>query len=294
MITVSKRGKNVVGENGIITSKRSLILKRCEGSFYKEFMRAVQKKIKRQGDWVWIKNFDSGDVILASDVENYTKRFAAVFANLGVKYGDGVHILTGNNNFTFISMYSAFYLGAFASTGDISLDADTIAGQLNDIKKVKLVICVPNTAMKAQEAVKLSKFSDVNNTVVVCLGESEGCTNIYEILKTVSMKDAPDPVDVNDVNKEYLLIFWSSGTTGAPKGICFSNQGMWNCIQGYSQLTLPRILMGNKILKTISTQSMFHSGSFWAYTSDLLKGVEHHYVSVDAINSSTCAEIYVE
>ena len=57
-------------------------------------------------------------------------RFATVFAELGLKYGDGVHILTGNNNFTFISMYAAFYLGAFASTGDISLDPDTIAGQV--------------------------------------------------------------------------------------------------------------------------------------------------------------------
>ena len=68
--------------------------------------------------------------------------------------------------------------------------------------------------MKAKKAVKLCKFSDVNNTVVVCLGESEGCTNIYEQIKTMSIKDAPAPVDVSDVEKEYLLIFWSSGTTG--------------------------------------------------------------------------------
>ena len=74
--------------------------------------------------------------LVLKDVMNFISyiflpcRFAAVFAELGLKYGDGVHILTGNNNFTFISMYAAFYLGAFASTGDISLDPDTIAGQV--------------------------------------------------------------------------------------------------------------------------------------------------------------------
>ena len=66
-------------------------------------------------------------------------RFAAVFSTLGLKYGDGVHILTGNNNHTFISMYAAFYMGAFASTGDISLDADTIAGQVQDYIQIYLL-----------------------------------------------------------------------------------------------------------------------------------------------------------
>ena len=60
-------------------------------------------------------------------------RFAAVFTKLGVKYGDCVHILTGNNSFTFIAMYAAFYLGAFASAGDVELDAETIAGQVRTI-----------------------------------------------------------------------------------------------------------------------------------------------------------------
>ena len=68
---------------------------------------------------------------------------------------------------------------------------------------------------------------------------------------------------------------------GTPKGICFSNQGMWNCIQEYRGETIPRILLGNKRMKAISTQSMFHSGSFWVYTSGLVKSVAHYYVSLD-------------
>ena len=73
---------------------------------------------------------------------------------------------------------------------------------------------MPDTSTKAKEAVNLCKFSDSNNTIVACLGESEGCTNVYDLMKTISTKDAPDPVDVRDVKKERLLIFWSSGTTG--------------------------------------------------------------------------------
>ena len=79
---------------------------------------------------------------------------------------------------------------------------------------MKLVLCVPDTSTKAKQAVNVCKLSDSNNTIVACLGESEGCTNVYELMQTISIKDAPDPVDVQDVKKERLLIFWSSGTTG--------------------------------------------------------------------------------
>ena len=85
------------------------------------------------------------------------------------------------------------------------------------MKRAKLIICTSDTSSKTLEAVKLSEFSSINSTVVVCLGEAEGCANIFDLLKNVSIKDAPDPQDVKDLEKEYLLIFWSSGTTGLIK-----------------------------------------------------------------------------
>ena len=78
-MTVFKRGKNKVGEDGVIKGRKSnLVLKRCDGSFYKELIRALRKKLEEKGDWVWIKNCDTNEVILASGVENYTKRYYSI------------------------------------------------------------------------------------------------------------------------------------------------------------------------------------------------------------------------
>ena len=68
--------------------------------------------------------------ILLTDHSYSNTRLSVVFSNLGLKKGDSIHIVTGNHNYLFLSTFAAWYLGASASTGDVALDADTIAGQV--------------------------------------------------------------------------------------------------------------------------------------------------------------------
>ena len=58
-------------------------------------------------------------------------RLAVVFANLGLRYGECIHIIAGNHNYTFLAIFAAWYIGAYCSTGDVELDSDTIGGQVS-------------------------------------------------------------------------------------------------------------------------------------------------------------------
>jgi hypothetical protein len=52
---------------------------------------------------------------------------------LGLKKGQCIHIVVGNHHYSYLSVFAAWHLGAFTSTGDTELDEDTIAGQVKKI-----------------------------------------------------------------------------------------------------------------------------------------------------------------
>ena len=85
---------------------------------------------------------------------------------------------------------------------------------MDDLKKAKLVICTPDSSSKVIEAVEKSKYASNNRTQIVCLGEVPGLSNLFDLMKDVKEEDAAEPIKIDDPDKEKLIIFWSSGTTG--------------------------------------------------------------------------------
>ena len=90
------------------------------------------------------------------------------------------------------------------------------------------MICTPELSPKLLEAVRLSKFTCNNDTKVVCLGEAPDCLNLFDLLKPVSAEDAPEPATIVDADKEKLIIFWSSGTTGKHVYLLHRISRKWN------------------------------------------------------------------
>ena len=76
------------------------------------------------------------------------------------------------------------------------------------------MICTPELSAKVIKAVEESNFTYNNGTQVVCLGKVSGCSNLFELVKDVNENDATEPVKITDADKEKLIIYWSSGTTG--------------------------------------------------------------------------------
>ena len=72
------RTKNIVGDDGVLRSPRSddhLNLTPVEGSFYIELIQSLNKRIKSKGDWTWMKNCLTNEILMGSDVEKITKRY---------------------------------------------------------------------------------------------------------------------------------------------------------------------------------------------------------------------------
>ena len=78
VLVIEATAKNRVGEDGILRSPRDdnhINLSPVNGSFYIELMQSLKDGIKSKGDWIWLKNCLSNDVLMASEVENLTKRY---------------------------------------------------------------------------------------------------------------------------------------------------------------------------------------------------------------------------
>ena len=79
---------------------------------------------------------------------------------------------------------------------------------------VKLLICTAEHSVTLKKAANKSKFAVNNDVRIVSLGEAEGCENLFKLLEEVEESDVIDPVQIDDVSTENLIVFWSSGTTG--------------------------------------------------------------------------------
>ena len=86
--------------------------------------------------------------------------------------------------------------------------------QLDDLKKAKVVICTPELSARVIEGVKNSRCASDYGSQIVCLGEAEGLPNLFELVNDVNEQDAANPIRIEDPDKEKMMVFWSSGTTG--------------------------------------------------------------------------------
>ena len=76
------------------------------------------------------------------------------------------------------------------------------------------MICTPEYAERVIGGSQKSKYSSNNDIKVLCLGTATGCLNLFELLEDVCEDDSDEPVAVQDAEKDNLIVFWSSGTTG--------------------------------------------------------------------------------
>ena len=75
---VINRMKNILDQDGVLKASRPdehVSLAPVEGSFYIELMAGLRKKLNTKGDWIWLKNCLTNDILMGSEIEKLTKRY---------------------------------------------------------------------------------------------------------------------------------------------------------------------------------------------------------------------------
>jgi len=283
--------KNVI-ENGIVTSPVNQIWAPEEiqgGSFYSHLLKKVHKIIEEEGDWLWLHNRISNEKLMASEFEILSKKFAVIFKSLKLEPGDVVHLIVGNHNYFYPALGGIWILGGIASLGDSILDSNTIANQLIETK-AKLVICVEDTANNAKEAIATVE-NETNQTVhLFSLGVVTGVENILARFDITNENKAPEPFQAQDPKTETCVIFWTSGTTGSPKGICHSHFGQ----QNFFSLAKTQVMSKDRNNPVMQTTSFFHVGGFNTPIIALEKRQTDNHLFGKGFSNKLLLEVIVE
>ena len=131
------------------------------------------------------------------------------------------------------------------------------------------------TAKKAKEAVAQFEGEIEQKLILFSLGNADGIENMLANLDTIDENLAPEPVQFQNTKAETCTIFWTSGATGSPKGICHSHFGI-NHFYGVGKT---EILAKDRNQPRVQTTTFFHIGGFSAAIMALEKRQTNHHVS---------------
>ncbi|XP_077563679.1 uncharacterized protein LOC144179264 [Haemaphysalis longicornis] len=173
---------------------------------------------------VWSKNGaktavidkHSGEECRYSEMEQRCLNVAAGMQKLGFQPGDVVAFCSDNCLDLSLAFFGAIFAGATLTFAKTNLSAREISHQLVKTKPA-VVFCDVRSAPK----VKVASREVTSIKAVVVFGQMDGMVAFYD-LKNTSCHSFPgcQPRDPDDV----LIIFYTSGSTGLPKGALITHK----------------------------------------------------------------------
>jgi len=158
----------------------------------------------------------TGKELSYAQLDHLTRRVAAGLAELGVQHGDVIALYSPNTILYPVVFYGATRAGATVTTVNALYTADELHKQLID-SKAKLLVTISLFLPVATAAVE---GTDVGQ-IFVC-DQAEGYRSIQELLAST----APEPSVTIDPAVDVAVLPYSSGTTGAAKGVMLTHRNI--------------------------------------------------------------------
>ncbi|MBI4707359.1 MAG: AMP-binding protein [Candidatus Omnitrophica bacterium] len=145
------------------------------------------------------------------DLKDASFSFADSLRKLGIKSGDKVAIYLPNWPEYIYSYLAIWLIGATAVPLDFMLTEEELASCLSHCEAKALIL--KNKANLSLTNLK-EKARHLKN-IILCHDNIEGCLNFEDLLA----KGEPQAQFSISNEKDYAIIFYTSGTTGKPKGV---------------------------------------------------------------------------
>jgi len=190
--------------------------------------RFVFEHAERWADRPALIDAPSGRTLTYGALVGAVPRIAAGLARRGLRKGDVVMIYSPNLPEYALALYGAMAAGGVTSTVNPLYTVGELTYQLRDTK-AKFLVTIPQFLDKAKEAAAAAGVQEV-----FVFGEGAGATPLAALLAGEG-----DPPEVEfDPAEDVVVLPYSSGTTGLPKGVMLTHRNLvGNVVQGQSVLS---------------------------------------------------------
>ncbi|MGP3633458.1 4-coumarate--CoA ligase family protein [Streptomyces sp. 24-1644] len=169
------------------------------------------------GDTVALVDGTNGLTVTYAQLDTFHRRIAAALAEAGLRKGDVLALHSPNTIAYPAVFYGATRAGATVTTVHPLATAEEFARQLGD-SGARWVVTVSPLLDTARKAAALAGSV---REIFVC-DQAEGHTSVLDMLGST----APEPqVDIDPV-EDVAALPYSSGTTGAPKGVMLTHRSI--------------------------------------------------------------------
>jgi acyl-CoA synthetase (AMP-forming)/AMP-acid ligase II len=177
---------------------------------------AVLGRAQEYGDRPAMVDGVSGKEISYAQLDQMTRRVAAGLAELGLRHGDVIALYSPNTILYPVVFYGATRAGATVTTVNALYTADELHKQLVD-SKAKLLVTISLFLPVATAAIEGTDVTEI----FVC-DQAEGYRSVMELVAST----APEPEVTIDPGEDVAVLPYSSGTTGAAKGVMLTHRNI--------------------------------------------------------------------
>ena len=171
-------------------------------SFIEIVFEIIQESLEKNPDQEWLRDAQKGDSLFVKEISSKCLQAVKVLASYGLQEGDVVHLVLPSCIEFHVTVFAIWLLGGIASLTDPSLRTSTLLEQIKDIE-ASFVLCHSDHELNLP-------------------GKTYKVIKMENIFGNTSLENVPSRPDFSIARRlmdKSLVIFWSSGTTGKPKGI---------------------------------------------------------------------------
>jgi len=204
--------------------------------------------------------FFYGQEYTYGDFAKKVYKFAHGLKRLGIRKGDFVHVLVENSPETLVSYFAIQHLGAIAGPINGWWKAEEVRYLLNDSKGRALII-----GPQYLEILDEIRSGCPNLELVIEVGGSTRPGHVS--FESLLVDSSEDPISATFDENDPAFIFYTSGTTGEPKGVLLSHRNVIADLQGLQEsLDMP------ELLRIMVFLPLFHVNAMLTSVSSMYKG----------------------